>query len=32
MPVRKIPRSYTNVTGFISSDKSEDLTAYEGNL
>jgi hypothetical protein len=32
MPVRKIPKSYTNVTGFISSDKLDDLIAYEGNL
>jgi hypothetical protein len=32
MPVRKIPKSYTNVTGYISSDKSDDLIAYESNL
>ena len=33
MPVRKIPKSYTNVTGYVvSNNKSDDSIAYEGNL
>ena len=29
MPVRKIPRSYCNVTGLVASEKSSELIAYE---
>jgi hypothetical protein len=32
VPVRKIPRSYQNVTGLIATDKSDQLTAYESGL
>lgn len=32
MPVRKIPKSYTVVTGLVATDKSETMTAYEGDL
>lgn len=32
MPVRKIPKNYTTVTGLASSPKSEELVGYEGRL
>jgi hypothetical protein len=32
MPVRKIPRSYRNVTGLTATDKSDEMTAYESGL
>jgi hypothetical protein len=32
MPVRKIPRSYRNVTGLTATDKSDRMTAYESGL
>lgn len=32
MPVRKVPKSYRNVTGLIATDKSDELTAYESRL
>jgi hypothetical protein len=32
MPVRKIPKNYLVVTGLVATDKSEEMTAYEGHL
>ncbi len=32
MPVRKIPRSYRNVTGLTATNKSSEMTAYESGL
>src|SRR5437763_1088317 len=32
MPVRKIPKSYRNVTGLTATDKSDTMTAYESGL
>lgn len=32
MPVRKIPKSYSNATGLIATDKSGDMTGYESRL
>lgn len=32
MPVRKIPKSYSNVTGIIATDKSGEMTGYESRL
>lgn len=32
MPVRKIPKSYRNATGLISTEKSDEMTGYESRL
>jgi hypothetical protein len=32
MPIRKIPKSYRNVTGLTATDKSDEMTAYESRL
>lgn len=32
MPVRKVPKSYQNVTGLVATDKSDQPTAYESRL
>ncbi|HEX8495297.1 MAG TPA: TnsA endonuclease N-terminal domain-containing protein [Pyrinomonadaceae bacterium] len=32
MPVRKIPKSYQNVTGLTATDKSDEMTGYESRL
>jgi hypothetical protein len=32
MPVRKIPKSYRNVTGLVATDKSDEMTGYESRI